>query len=67
METLLDLFVNPAFAFLCGLVGGVLVIAGYAQAIRRERDALLRERREHIEALCNQISERQITQRFIEL
>ena len=67
METLLDLFINPAFAFLCGLIGGVLVMAGYAQTIRRERDALLKERSEHVKALCSRMDERHITQRFIEL
>ncbi len=41
METLLDLFVNPAFAFLCGLVGGVLVMAGLVW--RMLRNVLKRE------------------------
>ena len=67
METLLELFINPAFAFLCGLIGGVLVMAGRVQVIRRERDALLRERSEHVKVLCSLMKERQITQRFIEL
>ena len=67
LEFLLDLFINPAFAFLCGLVGGVLMTVGYAQTIRGERDALLRERSEHVKALCSRMDERHITQRFIEL
>lgn len=41
METLLDLFVNPAFAFLCGLIGGVLVMAGLVW--RMLRNVLKRE------------------------
>lgn len=41
MEILLELFVNPAFAFLCGLVGGVLVMAGLIW--RMLRNVLKRE------------------------
>lgn len=41
MEILLDLFVNPAFAFLCGLVGGVLTMAGLVW--RMLRNVLKRE------------------------
>lgn len=41
METLLELFINPAFAFLCGLIGGVLVMAGLVW--RMLRNVLKRE------------------------
>lgn len=41
METLLELVINPAFTFLCGLVGGVLVMAGLVW--RMLRNVLKRE------------------------